>query len=213
MLMIATKLSKLFVAFFVYLWLLSSPVFSATMLVWGDSLSAAYNIPVEQGWVAQLEQRLQNQVDSDWTVINGSVSGETSGGGLARLAAVLSEVQPDIFILGLGSNDGLRGQSLKQLNANLSEMIALTDSVGAKTLLLGNRIPPNYGKVYTSGFAAVYTDISTQKGVPLVPFLLEGVASDFALMQSDGLHPTAAAQARLLENVWSYLEPVLSAVQ
>ena len=122
---------------------------------------------------------------------------------------MLEKVQPDIVLLGLGSNDGLQGKSLKKLQTNLNDMVDMANVQDTQVLLLGNLIPPNYGAVYSNGFAKVYTDISTQQAIPLVPFLLEGVATDFDLMQGDGLHPTAEAQPRILENVWVYLEPML----
>jgi acyl-CoA thioesterase-1 len=183
--------------------------FSATLLVWGDSLSAAYGMPIEQGWVALLQGRLDEKSSRQWQVINASISGQTSNGGRVRLSEVLEKVQPDIVLLGLGSNDGLQGKSLKNLQANLSDMVDMASLQDTQVLLLGSLIPPNYGAVYSNGFAKVYTDISTQQAIPLVPFLLEGVATDFDLMQGDGLHPTAEAQPRILENVWTHLEPML----
>jgi acyl-CoA thioesterase-1 len=182
---------------------------AATLLVMGDSLSAAYGIKVDQGWVALLQMRLDAKTEQHWQVINASVSGETSNGGKTRLSAILEEAKPDIVLLGLFSNDGLMGRPLRNLQTNLNEMIENSESQGAKVLLLGNLIPPNYGSVYTSGFAKVYTDLSSQEGIPMVPFLLEGVATDFDLMQNDGLHPTAEAQPKILDNVWPYLEPML----
>lgn len=180
-----------------------------TLLVWGDSLSAAYNIPVDQGWVSLLQQRLNQRDGNIWRVVNGSVSGEISGGGLARLPDALARDKPALLILGLGSNDGLQGKPLSLLKNNLQAMIDQAKQQGAQVLLLGNKIPPNYGAAYANGFEKVYLDISSEQHIPLVPFLLEGVATDFDLMQGDGLHPTAVAQAHLLENVWPYLEPLL----
>ena len=211
--MIAILSGRLIKAFIIVLPVLmgslSMAVRSETLLVWGDSLSAAYNIPVEQGWVSLLQQRLNQREGNTWHVVNGSVSGEMSGGGLAKLPKALARDAPQLFILGLGSNDGLQGKTLPGLKNNLDQMIALAQGQGAQILLLGNQIPPNYGARYANGFAKVYTEISAEQSIPLVPFLLEGVATDFDLMQSDGLHPTAAAQARILENVWPYLEPLL----
>jgi len=202
------RLSYFNKALILLLWTISMTVRSETLLVWGDSLSAAYNIPVEQGWVTLLQQRLE-QRDGNWRVANGSVSGETSAGGLTRLPEALARETPQLLIIGLGSNDGLQGKPLKLLKHNLNAMIDLAKAQGARVLLLGNMIPPNYGAPYANGFARVYQDISAEQGIPLVPFLLEGVATDFDLVQADGLHPTAAAQMRLLENVWPYLEPML----
>lgn len=215
--MIAMLSGRLVKAFFVVLVILlfvgmgsfSMAVRSQTLLVWGDSLSAAYNIPLEQGWVSLLQQRLDQREGNTWRVVNGSISGEISGGGLARLPEALTRESPQLLILGLGSNDGLQGKVLPNLKDNLNEMISLARGQGAQVLLLGNRIPPNYGAPYANGFTKVYTDISDQHSIPLVPFLLDGVATDFDLMQDDGLHPTAAAQVLILENVWPYLEPLL----
>jgi acyl-CoA thioesterase-1 len=166
-------------------------------------------MPIEQGWVALLKERLEEKSPQHWQVINASISGQTSNGGSVRLAEMLKKVQPDIVLLGLGSNDGLQGKSLKSLRTNLNDMVDMASLQDTKVLLLGNLIPPNYGAVYSNGFAKVYTDISTQQAIPLVPFLLEGVATNYDLMQGDGLHPTAEAQPRILENVWTYLEPML----
>ncbi len=192
-----------------YLWVYPTQGVAATLLVMGDSLSAAYGIKLEQGWVALLQARLNEKSQQHWRVINASISGETSNGGKARLSVTLEQEKPDIVLLGLGSNDGLMGRSLRNLKANLNDMIEMARSQDAKILLLGNLIPPNYGEAYTSGFAKVYTDISSEESVPMVPFLLEGVATDFDLIQSDGLHPTAEAQPQILDNVWPYLEPML----
>lgn len=198
----------LFVALFLVL--SSVQVLQAkTLLVWGDSLSAAYNIPVERGWVSLLGKKLKVDDDPGWVVRNGSVSGETSGGGLTRLPDALAQGPVDVFVLALGSNDGLRGLSLKELKRNLNGMLDLAVAQGAKVLLLGNMIPPNYGVVYADGFAGVYTQIAAERGIPLLPFFLEGVATNFDLIQNDGLHPTAEAQPKLLENVWPYLETLL----
>lgn len=180
-----------------------------TVLVWGDSLSAAYRIPVEKGWVALLEEKLQAQQDKAWQVVNGSVSGETSSGGLSRLPAALQMHQPDILIIELGSNDGLRGQPPALLKRNLVKMIRLGKESGAQVLLVGNRIPPNYGASYTRRFAGAYTDAASDEQVPLVPFFMQDIASDDKLLQADRLHPTAEAQGMLLENVWPYLAPLL----
>lgn len=207
--MIAMLIRKHIPALCLFLSMIPVSGFSATLLVWGDSLSAAYGIPVDKGWVALLQMRLEDKYPDQWQVINASISGETSNGGRLRLPTALTEQQPDILLLGLGSNDGLQGKSLKQLNSNLKEMVERAKQQGSRVLLLGNLIPPNYGATYTSGFAKVYTDISAQQSIPLVPFLLEGVATDFSLMQKDGLHPTAMAQLRILDNVWPYLENML----
>lgn len=207
--MIAILPGRLILLFFAVLWTFSMTARSETLMVWGDSLSAAYNIPVDQGWVSLLQQRLMQGEEKPWLVVNASVSGETSGGGLARLSDALMRDMPALLILGLGSNDGLQGMPLPQLKSNLKEMIEQAKGQGAQVLLLGNKIPPNYGAAYANGFEKVYLDIADEQAVPLVPFLLEGVATDFDLMQSDGLHPTSDAQTLILETVWPYLEPLL----
>ncbi len=185
----------------------SAPATAApTLLVWGDSLSAAYGIPRERGWVALLRGRLKTR---GIQVVNASISGETTLGGLSRLPDALKRVEPDIVILELGANDGLRGLPLKQMKANLSAMIELARTAGARVLLVGMRLPPNYGPAYTRRFSALYSEIAEREKIPLLPFLLDGVADDFDRMQADGLHPTAAAQPRLLENVWHALGALL----
>ncbi len=191
----------------IVLWLfsLASPAFSSTLLVWGDSLSAAYGMRTDQGWVTLLQQRLGD----DWQVVNGSVTGETTTGGLNRLPQILETHHPSVLILGLGSNDGLRGQPLKLIKANLKRMISQASVSGATVLLLGNQIPPNYGAAYANGFSQIYIDLASSEKIALVPFLLDGVATDFSLMQEDTLHPLPKAQALLLDNVWPYLEPLL----
>ncbi|MEZ5535563.1 MAG: arylesterase [Thiolinea sp.] len=177
------------------------------ILVWGDSLSAAYGIPVEQGWVSLLRERVQETHD----VVNGSISGETTVGGLTRLPDALALHEPDYVLLELGANDGLRGLPTERMQKNLSEMIDLALEAKAKPVLLGIKIPPNYGMAYTDKFDQVFSDLAAEYEIPLLPFLLEGVAEDFDLMQEDGLHPTAEAQPQILAHVWEVLEPVLSA--
>lgn len=179
------------------------------LLVMGDSLSAAYNLPAESGWVNLLEQRLQQQ-GYDWQVINASISGETTGGGLTRLPALLRQHQPQIVLLELGANDGLRGQPPQRITANLDHMITLTRQADAEVLLLGILLPPNYGPRYLQQFEQIYPQLAKQHQLPLVPFLLEGVADKPSLMQQDGLHPTAEAQPEILETVWVELKPLLN---
>jgi acyl-CoA thioesterase-1 len=181
---------------------------SRTILVFGDSLSAAYGIRPEQGWVALLTQRLQAQ-EYGYQIVNASVSGETSSGGLQRLPRALQLHQPQIVILELGANDGLRGLPVGEMRQNLGEMLKLAQASGARVLLLGIRIPPNYGPRYTDEFAGVFPQLAAQYHVPLVPFLLDKVALDPALKQDDGLHPNAAGEKPVLENVWPYLQPLL----
>ena len=181
---------------------------AGALLVVGDSISAAFGLDSRQGWVALLEKRLQEE-GFDHRVINASISGDTSAGGAARLSALLAEHRPELVIIELGGNDGLRGQPPAQLQQNLASMIDRSQAAGARVLLLGMRLPPNYGTRSTSAFAQVFVDLAEQKQVPLVPFFLEGVGGVQTMMQADGLHPAAAAQSRLLENVWPTLEPLL----
>jgi acyl-CoA thioesterase I len=179
-----------------------------TLLVFGDSLSAAYGLRTDQGWVALLQQRLQSQ-GYGYRVVNASVTGETTDGGRARLARALSQHKPQLVILELGANDALRGLPVKDVRANLAQMIGASRQSGAQTLLVGILIPPNYGPQYTKALASMYQALAKEQNVPLVPFLLDGVALDPQLMQEDGLHPNAKGQPRLLENVWPRLQPLL----
>jgi acyl-CoA thioesterase I len=179
-----------------------------TILVFGDSLSAAYGIRPEQGWVPLLAQRLHVQ-GYGYEVVNASVSGETSSGGLERLPRALRLHSPEIVILELGANDGLRGLPVGALHENLARMVQLSQAAGARVLLLGIRIPPNYGPRYTEEFAHAFPELAQQYHLPLVPFLLEKVALDPALMQDDGLHPNAAGEPLILDTLWPYLKPLL----
>jgi acyl-CoA thioesterase I len=179
-----------------------------TILVFGDSLSAAFGIRPEQGWVALLTQRLQVQ-GYGYQIINASVSGETTDGGLQRLPRALQLHQPGIIVLELGANDALRGLPLSGTRANLAHMVRLSQEAGARVLLVGIRIPPNYGPRYTEEFASVFPELAKQYHVPLVPFLLQDVALNPARMQEDGMHPNAAGEAPVLDNVWPYLKPLL----
>jgi len=183
---------------------------AAPILVVGDSLSAAYNIAVDEGWVALLERRLR-ATGYGQPVINASVSGETSRGALARLPDLLTRHRPGIVIIEIGGNDGLRGLSLDVFRKNLSAMIEAAQAANARVLLLGMRIPPNYGPSYAEGFHAVYGELAKRYDVALLPFLLEGVALDPQLMQDDGIHPRAAAEPQVLDLVWARLEPLLKA--
>jgi acyl-CoA thioesterase-1 len=188
---------------------LQSAVASArTILVFGDSLSAAYGIPPEQGWVALLTQRLKAQ-GYGYQIVNASVSGETSSGGRERLPRALQLHQPGIVLLELGGNDGLRGLPLEELRANLAAMVQLAQAAGAQVLLVGMRIPPNYGPRYTDGFARVFPDVASQYHVPLVPFMLQNVALDPQRMQQDGVHPNARGEPPVLETIWPQLLPLL----
>lgn len=181
---------------------------AGTVLVVGDSISAAFGMDTRQGWVHLLDERLQSE-GFEHRLVNASISGDTSAGGAARLPALLAEHKPDLVVVELGGNDGLRGLPPSQLQQNLASMIDASRQSGAKVLLLGMRIPPNYGERYTSAFAKVYDDLAAEKDVPLVPFLLEGVGGVDTLMQDDGVHPAVEAQPMLLENVWPTLKPLL----
>ena len=196
--------------------LVSYPALSATadaskILVFGDSLSAAYGIPKEQGWVSLLQQQLKEQ-SLKHQVINASISGETTSGGITRLKKLLDQHQPDFIVIQLGANDGLRGLPIADMRRNLTAMIELSQKTGAKVSLLGIMIPPNYGPRYTQEFRESYSLLAQQYKLPLVPFLLEGVAGNTELMQEDGLHPTSSAQPIILDNVWKVLAPQLKSL-
>ena len=178
------------------------------ILVFGDSLSAAYGIPAEQGWVSLLQRRLVER-GYPHQVVNASLSGDTTSGGLSRLPAALKRHHPALVILELGANDGLMGQPPMAMSHNLARMIDLSQQSGARTLLAEMRIPPNYGPLYTQKFQAAFGELAKKYAIPLIPFLLNGVAGHPALIQDDGLHPRAEAQAQILENVWPTLEPAL----
>lgn len=179
-----------------------------SVLVLGDSLSAAYGMPAEQGWVALMRQRLELRTPG-LDVVNASISGETTQGGLTRLPSLLERHRPGLVLVELGANDGLRGTPLPVIRQNLEQLISLSQAGGARVLLIGVRLPPNYGPRYSEGFFNLFVEVSESLQVPRVPFLMEGVALDRGLMQDDGLHPNAAAQPRLLDNVWPHLEPLL----
>ncbi len=180
----------------------------STILVFGDSLSAAYNIPVESGWVSLL-QDLVNKKGFKINLINASISGETTDGGLKRLPSQLKKYQPDIVILELGGNDGLRGFDLNTTRKNLDKMVSLSLSQSSKVLLAGIKIPPNYGRTYTRRFSNIYQQLAVQDKVELIPFILDKVATIPELMQADGIHPNAKGQPIIVENVWHYLEQMI----
>ena len=179
-----------------------------TILVLGDSLSAALGIRPEQGWVALLAQRLQAQ-RYGYQIVNASVSGETTSGGLERLPRALQLHQPGTVILELGANDGLRGLPVDETRENLAHMVRLSQAAGARVLLVGMRIPPNYGPRYTEQFARMFPELANQYHLPLVPFLLEKVALDPTRMQQDGMHPNARGEPPVLDTLWPYLKPLL----
>ncbi len=182
---------------------------SPVILVFGDSISAGYGLSrVEEGWVALLQAKLNAQ-GYGYHVVNASVSGETTAGGLARLPRALNLHQPQIVVLELGGNDGLRALPVAQLRDNLARMIGLSKAAGAQVLLLGMRMPPNYGPEYTGSFSRTYSALAHDEKVPLVPFLMSGIALSPALMQADGIHPNQSGQATLLDNVWPVLQPLL----
>lgn len=183
----------------------------ATLLVFGDSLSAAYGMEEDEGWVTLLEEKL---AAGNWPVrvVNGSVSGETTTGGLARLPALLQSYQPDLVLLELGGNDGLRGLPIELVRENLAAMVDLAETTGATVLLAGIQIPPNYGPRYTGPFFAQFAELAAEKELPLVPFLIDGIPQQPELMQPDGIHPRPEAQWMILENVWPLLEPLLAEI-
>jgi acyl-CoA thioesterase I len=190
--------------------LLQTPVFAAnnTILVFGDSLSAGYGLARDEGWTHLLQNRLQEHAIKA-QIVNASISGETTSGGLSRLADTLKQHQPKLVILELGANDGLRGLPVRDMQTNLAQMISLCQQQKAVVLLLGMRIPPNYGGAYSKAFSASYSSLAQQFKVALVPFFLDGVAGNPALIQDDGLHPLAIAQPKLLDNIWLELQPML----
>jgi len=181
---------------------------AATILVFGDSISAGFGINPERGWAALLQSKLKSEGYGE-QVINASVSGETTEGGLARLPRALALHHPGIVIIELGGNDGLRALPVDQMRANLAQMAALCTAAGARVLLLGMQIPPNYGPEYTQQFRSSYGSVAREKNLPLVPFLLNGVALNPQLMQADGIHPNELGQPKLLDNVWPALKPLL----
>lgn len=180
----------------------------ANILVLGDSLSGAYGIDREQGWVSLLQQQLSRK-GYDYRVINASVSGDTTRTALSRLEPALRTHQPAIVIVALGGNDGLRGLAFSEIQSSLASIIERSQQHNARVLLAGVRLPPNYGAAYNARFAAVYRELAQRYALPLVPKILDQVADNPGLMQSDGIHPTADAQSRIMQNVWAKLAPML----
>ncbi len=180
------------------------------LLVLGDSLSAGYGLPANTGWVKLLQDRLVEQ-KLPWRVVNASISGDTTAGALGRLPALLAREHPGIVVVELGANDGLRGTDLAQMQQNLHAIIAASRAAHARVMLVGMRLPPNYGSAYVGRFEAIYHDIAKADKVPLTPFLFEGFAERMELFQADGLHPVVAAQPLLLDNIWPQLQPLLAA--
>jgi acyl-CoA thioesterase I len=182
------------------------------LLVLGDSLSSAHGIAPESGWVHLLEGRLKQAADPR-AVVNASISGETTAGGLQRLPSLIARHKPALVIVELGANDGLRGLPLAEIRANLTRIIAASREAGAKVVLIGIELPINYGPQYRDGLRSLYRDLAGEFNLPLVPFLLDGVALDPDLMQDDGLHPRAEGEPRVLENAWKVLEPALKGLR
>ena len=190
---------------------LASPALAAApvILVLGDSLSAEYGLPRDTGWVKLLERKLAEE-RREYRVVNASISGETTAGGRTRLPALLTQHKPAIVIIELGANDGLRGLSLSTLRANLEAMIVASQQAGARVLLVGVRVPPNYGREYAERFHAVFASLAQARKTALVPFLLEGFGEDLGYFQADRIHPSERAQPRMLANVWPALAPLLA---
>lgn len=189
---------------------LAAPAFAsaATIMVFGDSLSSAYGIERNRGWTTLMQQRLDEK-RLDYKIVSASISGETTAGGRSRMAGALATHRPSIVIIALGANDGLRGLSLDAMRANLEAMVRSSRKSGAKVLLIGMRVPPNFGPAYAEKFHHVYRDIAARERIPWVPFLLEGFAEKPDFFQPDGIHPAVPAQALVLENVWKGLAPLL----
>jgi acyl-CoA thioesterase-1 len=181
---------------------------AATILVFGDSLSAGYGLPQEQGWVSLLERKLRND-KSDYKVVNASISGETTTGGRTRIAAALTRYRPAIVVLELGANDGLRGQDLGSMRTNLEAMVEACRRFKSEVLLIGMRLPPNYGPAYTEKFRGVFAAVARDRKLAFVPFLLDGFAEKREYFQADGVHPTAQAQPLIAATVWKALQPLL----
>jgi acyl-CoA thioesterase-1 len=186
----------------------AAPAAQPVVLIVGDSLSAGYGMATHENWPSLLQERLA-AAGHPHRVVNASISGDTTSGGLARLPGALQRHSPSVVVLGLGGNDGLRGIPVTEIRRNLARMIQLSEDARASVLLAGIHIPPNYGPAYTQAFHAVYHELAEQFGTGLVPFILDGIALDSALMQEDGIHPNAAAQERIVNNVWPALEPML----
>ena len=181
----------------------------AAILVWGDSLSSGFGLKKRQEWPALLQTRLREK-GFDYTVVNESVTGETTAGGLTRLPEALGRVKPAVLIIELGGNDGLRGLPPMVMADNLTAMVALGKEHGAKVLLAGMMLPPNYGQAYVHNFSRVYEKVAKNQKVALLPFLLEGFGEKSQMFQSDGIHPVAEAQPKIVDNIWESLQPLLS---
>ncbi len=205
-----TRCGSLPVYYLLLLVLVWLPTMAAgkTLVVFGDSLSAGYGIAEEESWVHLLGERMEGKAP-EWRVVNASSSGETTGGGLRRIDSVLENQEPELIIIQLGGNDGLRGQDTDTMGSNLAGIIERSQETGARVLLAGIEIPPNYGRRYTEAFREQYRNLADEYDVKLLPFLLEDVYDREGMMQDDRIHPTAEAQPQILDNVWEYLEPML----
>ena len=197
-----------FFALFVALAASAGTIAAPVVLVLGDSISAGYGLPAETGWTTLLQQRLDAE-HYPHRVVNASISGDTTSGGRARLDALLARHHPAVTVIELGGNDGLRGGSLDAMRANLDAMTAAAQKSGSRVLIVGLLLPPNYGPAYVQRFETTYADVARERKAALVPFLFEGFAEDNAMFQGDRIHPVLAAQARLLDNVWPALKPLL----
>lgn len=186
---------------------------AATILVFGDSISAAYGLETNQGWVAKLQQKLEKTYPGQHRVVNGSLSGETTAGGKNRLPPLLIKHKPDLVILELGGNDGLRGHPPKTIAADLKKMIGDARAAGADVLLFAIKIPPNYGRVYSEAFEKVFVTVSQEEKVPLLPFFLVGKNGRLVELQEDGIHPTAAAQQPMLDHAWPLIQKSLKSLR
>lgn len=206
-LVLKTSLVSLFFLVFVA-WHLPAFAENSKILVYGDSLSAAYGIPKQQGWVALLQKKLQSE-HYRYEVVNASISGETTSGGVSRIASALKQTKPKVIILALGANDGLRGLPITEMTKNLNNIITQSKKTGAKVLLVGMKIPPNYGPKYTESFSQSYRQLSSHHKIPLVPFMLDNVAVKSNLIQEDGLHPNILGQPIILQNIWPKLKLLL----
>lgn len=207
LLVFKTALISMFFLSFVA-WPRASFAENAKIMVYGDSLSAAYGIPQQQGWAALLQKKLDSE-HYQYDVVNASISGETTSGGVSRIQKSLSQIKPNIIILELGANDGLRGLSIKEMTNNLNIIIEQSKKYGTQVLLVGMKIPPNYGPQYTKLFNQTYVNLSQKHQTQLLPFMLENIAAKPNLIQEDGLHPNAIAQPLVLENIWPHLKQLL----
>lgn len=208
------RLRRLFLALLASLaWLVGAASALAAdapvLLVVGDSISAGYGLPAGAGWVTLLADRLKRE-RSAFCVVNASISGDTTAGGRARLPALLAQHKPKIVVLELGGNDALRGGNLEVTRANLDAMVTTVQASDARAILLGMQLPPNYGSAYVKTFAALFADVAKARRIPVVPFLFDGFADDLTQFQADRIHPVAAAQPRILANVWPVLAPMLA---